>query len=195
MNSVERSITRVCKVVCPTSIDPMAGQEILQTMSEVACITATRFARRKVYMVSVEGIDFHKSIPVETIIEVIGQVANTGVIGIQIRVQVYKEQMYGDERELAVSGTFTIVEKSEERPSSLVDENNTSTQEEFIGGETELRKALNQRLSPKTIARATLYKYLQVLEIRKSLYTKGDSDRVIEYMKSHKATRKLKGKH
>ena len=111
MNSVERSITRVCKVVRPTSIDPMAGQVILQAMSEVAFITATRFSRRKVYMVSVEGIDFHKSIPFETIIDAIGQVANTGVIGIQIRVQVYKEHMFRDERELAISGTFTIVER------------------------------------------------------------------------------------
>jgi hypothetical protein len=60
----------------------------------------------------------------------------------------------------------------------------------FIGGESELRVALNNRMSPKTVARATLYNYLEDLGIRKAVYTSKDLDKVLEHIKSLKTTRK-----
>lgn len=64
------------------------------------------------------------------------------------------------------------------------------TQEKFIGGEGELREELNRRLNPKTIARATLYNYLEELGIRKSIYTDKDLNLVLEHLKSLKTVRK-----
>jgi len=60
----------------------------------------------------------------------------------------------------------------------------------FIGGESELREALNNRMRPKTVARATLYNYLEGLGIRKAVYTSKDLDKVLEHIKSLKTTRK-----
>lgn len=73
-------------------------------------------------------------------------------------------------------------------PTDIVD--SSKTDDTFVGGESELREELNNRLSPKTIARATLYNYLEELGIRKTLYTKKDADLVIDHMKSLRASRK-----
>jgi acyl-CoA hydrolase len=43
-------------------------------MDEVAFITATRFARKRVVTVSSERIDFTKSIPPGAIVELVGKV-------------------------------------------------------------------------------------------------------------------------
>lgn len=61
---------------------------------------------------------------------------------------------------------------------------------EIIGGEIDFRKVLNQRLGGKTVARPTLYYYLQELGLRKSLYTYNDLDEVIDFIKNRKTSRK-----
>lgn len=55
--------------------------------------------------------------------------------------------------------------------------------ETYIGGEAELRQELNRRLLPKTVARATLYNYLEELGIRKSIYTTDDLEKVIQHIR------------
>lgn len=64
------------------------------------------------------------------------------------------------------------------------------TPETYIGGEAELRKELNKRIHPKTVARATLYNYLEDLKIRKSIYTTDDLEKLIQYFRSMKTFRK-----
>jgi acyl-CoA hydrolase len=59
--------------------------------------------------VSSDKIDFKKPIPYGTIIELIGQVVKVGNTSLQVRVDIFTEQMYSDEREIAVSGNFTFV--------------------------------------------------------------------------------------
>jgi hypothetical protein len=61
--------------------------------------------------------------------------------------------------------------------------------ETFVGGESEFREELNRRLTPKTVARATLYNYLEDLDMRKIAYTAKDVDKMIEYIKSKKTVR------
>lgn len=81
----------------------------MQLMDEVAFITATRFARKRMVTVSSDKIDFTKPIPAGTIIELIGSVNHIGNTSIKILVEIYIEEMYSFERQKAISGTFTLV--------------------------------------------------------------------------------------
>jgi hypothetical protein len=62
--------------------------------------------------------------------------------------------------------------------------------DKVIGGEGEFRDELNRRLSPKTVARATLYNYLETLKIRKDTYTQKDLTEVLNHILTLKKTRK-----
>lgn len=62
--------------------------------------------------------------------------------------------------------------------------------DKVIGGEGEFRDELNRRLSPKTVARATLYNYLETLGIRKDTYTQKDLTAVLDHILALKKTRK-----
>lgn len=81
----------------------------MQLMDEVAFIAATRFSRQRMVTVSSDKIDFKKPIPAGTIVELIGKVTYLGSTSLKIRVEIFIEQMYSDEREKAVTGEFTFV--------------------------------------------------------------------------------------
>lgn len=81
----------------------------MQLMDEVAFITATRFARKRVVTVSSDKIDFKKPIPAGTIVELIGKVSHVGKTSMKVNVEIYTEQMYSYERERAITGDFTFV--------------------------------------------------------------------------------------
>ena len=81
----------------------------MQLMDEVAFIAATRFARKRVVTVSSDKIDFKRSIPAGTIVELIGRVMHVGRTSLKVNVEIYTEQMYSYERERAIVGDFTFV--------------------------------------------------------------------------------------
>jgi acyl-CoA hydrolase len=104
--------TRIFKAVFPNTTnhyDTLFGGMAMQLMDEVAFITATRFARKRMVTVSSDKIDFTKPIPAGTIIELIGSVNHIGNTSIKILVEIYIEEMYSFERQKAISGTFTLV--------------------------------------------------------------------------------------
>lgn len=109
---IEKSITKIFKAVFPNSTnhyDTLFGGTAMQLMDEVAFITATRFSRQKMVTVSSDRIDFKKPIPAGTIIELTGKVTYVGNTSLKVRVDIFIEQMYADDREKAVSGEFTFV--------------------------------------------------------------------------------------
>lgn len=115
---INNSITRIFKAVFPNTTnhyDTLFGGTAMYLMDEVAFITATRFSRLRMVTVSSDKIDFKKPIPHGTIIELIGQVTKLGNTSLQVRVDIYIEQMYSSEREMAVSGNFTLVAIDEEK--------------------------------------------------------------------------------
>ena len=81
----------------------------MHLMDEVAFITATRFCRQKMVTVSSDRIDFKKSIPAGTIIELVGRVTYLGNTSLKIKVEIFIEQMYAEHREKAITGEFTFV--------------------------------------------------------------------------------------
>lgn len=92
----------------------------MQMMDEVAFIAATRFTRKKVVTVSSDKIDFKKPIPAGTIIELIGRVTYIGSTSLKVKVEIFIEQMYTNEREKAITGTFTFVAiDDQKRPAKI----------------------------------------------------------------------------
>lgn len=116
MNNLEeriaKSITHTVKAIFPNTTnhyDTLFGGTALLWMDEVAFITATRFSRQKMVTVSSDRVDFNKPVPAGTIAELIGKVKHVGTTSVIIKVEVYIEQMYSDEREKAIEATFTMV--------------------------------------------------------------------------------------
>ncbi len=109
---IQAAETRIFKVVFPNTTnhyDTLFGGTALQIMDEVAFITATRFCRKRVVTVSSSKIDFKKSIPADTIIEVVGKIVRLGRTSLDVEVEIFKEEMYEAKREQAIKGVFTFV--------------------------------------------------------------------------------------
>lgn len=109
---VEQSETRIFKAVFPSTTnhyDTLFGGTAMQLMDEVAFITATRFCRQRVVTISSDKIDFTRPIPAGTIIELHGIVVHVGNTSLKVRVEIFIEQMYSEDREKAITGEFTFV--------------------------------------------------------------------------------------
>ncbi len=124
-NRIQASETRIFKAVFPNTTnhyDTLFGGTALHMMDEAAFICATRFSRKKVVTISTDKIDFTKAIPEGTIIELIARVEKVGNTSCVVRVDIYKEHMYLDERELAVAGKFTFVAINDQKePIKIID--------------------------------------------------------------------------
>lgn len=121
---IHNSETRLFKAVFPNTTnhyDTLFGGTAMHLMDEVAFITATRFARKKMVTVASDRIDFTKPIPSGTIVELIGRVIYIGNTSLKVLVEIYVEEMYSDHRQKAISGTFTLVAiNNQKEPVSLV---------------------------------------------------------------------------
>ncbi|WP_323028134.1 acyl-CoA thioesterase [Gelidibacter japonicus] len=109
---INASRTSIFKAVFPNTTnhyDTLFGGTAMQLMDETAFITATRFCRQQMVTVSSDKIDFTKSIPAGTIIELDGYVTRVGTTSLKVRVDIFVEEMYTNFREKAVSGEFTFV--------------------------------------------------------------------------------------
>ncbi|WP_315814108.1 acyl-CoA thioesterase [Paraflavitalea speifideaquila] len=109
---IAQSETRIFKAVFPNTTnhyDTLFGGTAMALMDEVAFITATRFARKRMVTVSSDRIDFSQPIPAGTIIELCGTVIHVGNSSLQVRVDIFVEEMYSPQRTKAVSGSFTMV--------------------------------------------------------------------------------------
>lgn len=110
--------TRTFKAVFPgetNHYDTLFGGVALQWMDEVAFIAATRYAREKVVTVTSDRVEFKTPIPTGSLVELDAQISKVGTSSIEVKVNVYKEDMYSDQRELALSGSFVMVAIGDDR--------------------------------------------------------------------------------
>ena len=115
---VKLSETHIFKAVFPNTtnhMDTLFGGTAMQLMDEVAFITATRFARKKMVTVSTNKIDFNVAIPSGTIIELIGKVTKMGNTSLHVSVEIFMENMFNDQRILAITGEFIFVALDENK--------------------------------------------------------------------------------
>jgi len=115
---IRLSETRIFKAVFPNTTnhyDTLFGGTAMHLMDEVAFITATRFARKRMVTVSSDRIDFNKPIPAGTIIELVGSISHIGNTSLKVLVEIFIEEMYSDVRDKAITGTFTFVAVDEHK--------------------------------------------------------------------------------
>lgn len=121
---IKASETRIFKAVFPNTTnhyDTLFGGAAMHMMDEVAFITATRFSRQIMVTVSSDRIDFNKPIPAGTIVELIGTVSHIGNTSMKVKVDIFVEQMYSEDREKAVSGEFSFVAIDEnKKPTPII---------------------------------------------------------------------------
>ena len=109
---INQSKTSIFKAVFPNTMNhynTLFGGTALQLMDEVAFITATRFARKRMVTVSSEKVDFKQPIPAGTLVELIGEVSHVGNTSLKVKVEIYIEQMYSEVRTHAIQGEFSFV--------------------------------------------------------------------------------------
>ena len=120
---IKQSQTHIFKAVFPNTTnhyDTLFGGTAMQLMDEVAFICATRFTRKRVVTVSSDRIDFKHPIPAGTIIELIAKVAKVGTTSLDVKVEIFLEEMYSEKRDKAITGSFTFVAIDEhKRPTSI----------------------------------------------------------------------------
>lgn len=111
-NRINSSETRIFKAVFPNTTnhyDTLFGGTTLHMMDEASFICATRFSRKKVVTVSTDKIDFTKPIPQGTIVELVARVSKVGRTSCVVKVDIFMENMYSDDRDKVVTGLFTCV--------------------------------------------------------------------------------------
>lgn len=112
IDRISKSQTKVFKAVFPgetNHYDTLFGGVALLWMDEVAFIAATRFTRKKVVTVSSDKVNFKTPIPSGSLVELDAKVIRVGNTSLDVSVDVYREDMYTDERVLALHGKFTFV--------------------------------------------------------------------------------------
>ncbi|MCG8412417.1 MAG: hypothetical protein MI739_14150 [Bacteroidales bacterium] len=122
---IKKSETRQAKIVFKSLVNDhntLFGGVALQWMDEISYITATRFCRKKLVTISTGKINFKNPIPYGTIVELIGTVEKYGSVKLEIKVEVYIEQKYSEERKLAVEGSFFFAAVDDNnQPIKLID--------------------------------------------------------------------------
>ena len=110
-NRILNSETRQFKTIFPCTLnehDTLFGGTAMQWMDEVAYITAIRFTKQKMVTVSADNIQFILPVKAGTIAEIIGKVIRVRNVKIEIKVEIYIEEMYADKREKAIEAFFTF---------------------------------------------------------------------------------------
>lgn len=108
---IKLSKTRQFKAIFPNTLnanETLFGGQALQWMDEVAYITATRFTRQKMYTVKVINIEFLKTVNPNSIVEVVGYVEKAEMVRLNVKVEIFTEEMYGQGREKAMQGNFVF---------------------------------------------------------------------------------------
>jgi acyl-CoA hydrolase len=120
---IQKSETRIFKAVFPNTTnhyDTLFGGTAMQLMDEVAFITATRFTRKICVTVSSDRIDFKQPIPAGTIIELVGRVSKIGNTSLDVKVEIFIEEMYSTKRTKAIVGNFPFVALDENKKATKV---------------------------------------------------------------------------
>jgi acyl-CoA hydrolase len=108
---IKNAETRQFKVIFPSTLndhDTLFGGIAMQWMDEVAYITATRFVRKKMVTVASENVRFLQPMKSGTIVEIIGKVTTIRNATIDIKVEIFIEEMYNENKQKAVDAVFSF---------------------------------------------------------------------------------------
>ncbi len=98
------------------------GGQAMAWMDDIAFVAATRFCRKPLVTISTDRIDFKEAIPSGSFCELIAQVITVGNTSLKVKVDIYLENMYEDNKHHAISGTFSFVALDADRkPTPVLD--------------------------------------------------------------------------
>jgi acyl-CoA hydrolase len=120
---IQKSETRIFKAVFLNTInhyDTLFCGTAMQLMDEVAFITATRFIHKIYVTVSSDRINFKQTLPAGTIIELAGRASKIGNTSLDVRVEIFIEEMYSTKRTKAIEGNFTLLALNENKKPTKV---------------------------------------------------------------------------
>ena len=123
---IRNSETRQFKAIFQNTLNAnntLFGGKAMQWMDEVAYITATRFTRQRMFTINTEKIKFLKAVSPNSIVEVIGRIEKAETVKLKVKVQIFVEEMYGQERDKAVEGIFVFSSLDENRRPKKIDYN------------------------------------------------------------------------
>lgn len=106
------SETRICKAIFPDSLNAnqtLFGGKAMQWMDEAAYISATRATKQRMFTSQTSNIKFLKAVEPNSIIEIIARVVKVGAVKVNVSVEIRAEEMYTNEKFVAMEGEFTLV--------------------------------------------------------------------------------------
>jgi len=121
---IRLSETRQFKAIFPNTLnanDTLFGGIAMKWLDEVAYITATRFTRQRMVTINTENIKFIKAVNPNTIVEIIGRVEKAGAVRLRVKVEIFVEEMYGQNREKAIEGIFVFASLDENKHPKRID--------------------------------------------------------------------------
>lgn len=89
--------------------DTLFGGQAMAWMDQAAFVCATRWARRKVVTAHSSAIDFHRAVPVGSIVELVARVSEVGRSSMTVDVEMWVEPMRRRARTRACTGRFVLV--------------------------------------------------------------------------------------
>lgn len=114
---------RMVEMVFPNTTNhygTLFGGKVLDLMDRAAFLAATRFTHQMIVTASMEHIDF--LVPVRTghLIELLAQVVYTGTTSLTVKVDLFSEDAFGNNRQHASQGYFHMVAvDADGRPSAI----------------------------------------------------------------------------
>lgn len=109
--SYKSSETKMFKVVFPFCLndhDTLFGGMAMKWMDEIAYITATRYTRKKIVTVFVDGVKFISPIETGSILEITGKIIQIKNARIEVFVEVVAEEIDSCRKEKAIEALFTL---------------------------------------------------------------------------------------
>lgn len=116
---------RQYRLVFPNTLNSnntLFGGLAMQWMDELAYICAVKFIKKKMVTVSMDKTHFRIPVATGSIVELIAKIEDVGNAKIKIKVEVYSEETYTENKNLAIDTVFTFGAVNEDNsPTRLFD--------------------------------------------------------------------------
>ena len=100
------------KAIFPETLNSngtLFGGKAIGWMDEIAFITATRFCRQKMITYKINNVKFLKPVSAGSIIEITGKIIDISPARLNIKVEIYQEQVNHAKRSKSIEAEFIMV--------------------------------------------------------------------------------------
>ncbi len=149
---VAASKVEMTEIVFPNDTNPLGnamGGRVMQWIDIAAAVAAGRHARTPVVTASVDSIDFHRPVPVGSVVVLLASVNFAGRTSMEVGVKVWQEDRATGERHHVVSAYLTFVSldprSGAPRPVPAIEPQTPDEQRRFTGAQARREARLAHR--------------------------------------------------